>query len=85
MLTKPFTYEGNTLYVNLSTSAWGYAYFTLIDQEGNRYSSAEYFGNSTRKHIRLPEDAVAKNAGKPVRLEVRLRDADFYSFRFANE
>lgn len=85
MLTKPFTYEGNTLYVNFSTSAWGHAYFSLVDENNVEYRSEEHFGNTTNRRIRLPEDAVAKNAGKPVRLKVRLRDADFYAFRFAAE
>ena len=85
VLTKPFTYEGNTLYVNFSTSAWGHAYFSLVDENNVEYRSEEHFGNTTNRRIRLPEDAVAKNAGKPVRLKVRLRDADFYAFRFAAE
>lgn len=82
ILTKEFTYDGNELYVNFATSAWGYMYFTLIDENGNHYQSEEHFGNSTHRKIKIADDAVKRLSGKPVRLEVRLRDADLYSIRF---
>ena len=82
ILTKEFTYDGDELYVNFATSAWGYMYFTLIDANGNRYQSEEHFGNSTHRRIKIADDAVKRLSGKPVRLEVRLRDADLYSIRF---
>ena len=84
ILTKEFTYKGGALTVNFSTSARGYAYFTLIDSAGNRHESSEYFGNSTQRKIRFGDDAILKNSGHPVRLEVRLREADLYSIRFHN-
>lgn len=82
ILTKEFTYDGDELYVNFATSAWGYMYFTLIDENGNRYQSEEHFGNSTRRRIKIADDAVKHLSGKPVRLEARLRDADLYSIQF---
>ena len=77
-----FTYEGEELYANLATSAKGYAYFTLRcgDEE---YTSYEVFGNSVDKRIHFKDPAaVARLAGKPVTLTVRLRDADLYAIRF---
>lgn len=82
ILTKEFTYDGDELFVNFATSAWGYMYFTLIDSDGNRYESEEHFGNSTHRRIKIADDAVKRLSGKPVRLEVRLRDADLYSIQF---
>ena len=82
ILTKAFTYEGDALTVNFSTSARGYARFTLIAADSNRYESGEYFGNSTQREIRFEDDGVRRNSGRPVRLEVRLREADLYSIRF---
>lgn len=82
ILTKVFTYDGDELFVNFATSAWGYMYFTLIDENGNHYQSEEHFGNSTHRRIKIADDAVKRLSGKPVRLEVRLRDADLYSIRF---
>ena len=82
ILTKEFTYDGDELYVNFATSAWGYMYVTLIDENGNRYQSEEHFGNSTHRRIKIADDTVKRLSGKPVRLEVRLRDADLYSIRF---
>ena len=84
IVTKEFTYTGEKLFANLETSAWGYAYFTLIAADGNRYESCEYFGNSTNKEIALPEGCIAALSGKPVKLEIRLRDADIYAIRFGN-
>ena len=84
VVTKEFTDTGEKLLANLEISAWGYAFFALVDQEGNRYESCEYFGNSTDKEIVLPGDTVKALSGKPVKLEVRLRDADLYAIRFGS-
>ena len=82
LVTRELVYDGKTLYANLATSAGGYAYFTL-KCEGEEYGSYEIFGNSVNKKVsfRTPE-AVARLAGKPVVLEVRLYDADLYAIRF---
>jgi hypothetical protein len=81
--TKPFRYDGTQLYVNFATSAWGGMYVTLIDEEGTRYESGETFGDSVNRRIRFQDDeAVSKLCGKPVTLEVRMRDADLYALKF---
>lgn len=86
IITKPFVYSGDTLWVNFATSARGWMYFTLIDQDGGRYESEETFGNTIDRRVHFAdEDAVKKLSGKPVTLEVRMIDADLYSFRFAEE
>ena len=83
VLTKPFVYDGDTLHINFSTSALGHMYFTLIDEEGNRYESAETFGDSVDRVVHfLDENAVKNLCGKPVTLEVRMCDADLYSIQF---
>ena len=83
IVTKEFTYDGEALYINFSTSAWGEMNFTLVDADGNRYSSTcAHFGDTNNRFINFEDDAVAKLSGKPVHLEVRLRDADLYSIRF---
>ena len=82
IVTKEFTYLGNDLYMNLSTSARGYVFVT-IRSENKEFSSYETFGNSTDKRIRfIDSDAVKSLSGTPVTLEIRLRDADIYSMRF---
>lgn len=82
VLTKEFTYDGDSLHVNFATSAKGYMSFTLIDADGNRHESAKHFGNSTCRRIKIGENAIGLNSGKPVRLEIRMREADLYSIRF---
>ena len=85
LVTKPFTYEGDTLYVNIDTAARGHAYFTL-KCEGEEYHSYETFGNSADKRVHfLDPEAVARLAGKEVTLEVRLLDADLYAIRFGEK
>lgn len=85
LVTKRFTYEGEELFVNFSTSALGYMYFTLVDADGERYESCETFGDSTDRRVAFDAGVVERLSGKPVTLEVRMRDADLYSVRFGSK
>ena len=92
MLTRPFTFRGKKLMVNYSTSAAGSIRFELCDASGRAHE-----GFSMTEGEKLFGDAIAHDvkwaggtdvsglAGKPVRLRVRMKDADLYSFRFADE
>ena len=81
--TKVLTYEGENLYINFETSTMGYLYVTLIDAAGKRFASCETFGNTLdRKVVFDDPEAVKANAGKPVSIEFRMRDADVYSMQF---
>ena len=82
LVTKQFTFQGKDLFVNFSTSALGYMYFTLVDEDGKRYESCETFGDRTDRRVPFEEGAVEKLSGKPVTLEVRMRDADLYAIVF---
>ena len=82
IVTKPFTFEGRDLFVNFSTSALGYMYFTIVDERGNRYESCETFGDRIDRRVSFDSGVVEKLSGKPVTLEVRMRDADLYSVMF---
>lgn len=82
VVTRPFTYCGHDLYVNMETSARGYMYFSLISSNGERTDSCEMFGNSIDKKIGFDERSVEHLSGQEVVLEVRLQDADLYSIRF---
>ncbi|MBR0143508.1 MAG: hypothetical protein IJM21_04970 [Clostridia bacterium] len=82
MTTLPFTYTGDELIVNFSTSARGGITFRLITEEGD-FVSEETFGDALERRVRFPDDGtVARLSGKPLRLEAELRDADLYSIRF---
>lgn len=79
--TKPFIFEGDKLFVNLSTSAAGYAYFEIKSKDGKTVSSHEIFGDSVKKRIHFDGDLSALS-GKEVVMTVRMLDADIYSFKF---
>ena len=78
---EAFIYEGESLYANISTSAFGHLYFTLTC-EGESVTSPEIFGDSIDKKIYFPDDAVKRFSGKEVVLQIKLYDADLYSIRF---
>ena len=82
LVTKQFVFSGKDLFINFETSALGYMYFTLVDEDGKRYESCETFGDRTDRRVPFEEGAVEKLSGKPVTLEVRMRDADLYAIVF---
>lgn len=84
IVTKPFVYDGDQLYANISTSARGYLYFTLVSETGERFESCEIFGDATEKKISFHEMCVSKLSGQCVTLEIRLFDADIYGIRFGD-
>ncbi len=82
VVTKPFVYDGKDMYANIATSARGYIYFTLRSTDGKVIESCEMFGDSVDKKIGFEDGAVEALSGKEVVLEMRMLDADIYSFRF---
>ena len=89
MLTRPLIFTGGQLEVNYATSAAGALLFELCDERGNPFKgfsladSEVLFGNEIEHRVRwYGAGNLAALAGKPVRLRVRLHDADLYSFRF---
>ncbi|MBN1556918.1 MAG: hypothetical protein JW951_02085 [Lentisphaerae bacterium] len=89
LLTRPFTFEGDRLEVNFATSAIGYLHMAVCDEAGNAlpgFSFDEtdpFFGNAIAQIVDWPAASdLAALAGTPVRLRVRLKDADLYAFRF---
>lgn len=83
VITKPFTYDGDNLYINFASSAFGYIYFTLVSEDGERFESCETFGNTVDRRVIFNDtSAVSKLSGKKVTLEMRMFDSDIYSMRF---
>ena len=89
MLTKPFTFEGEELELNFSTSAAGSIYIEIQDADGNPingYSLAdsdEIFGDTiSRKVTWNGSSDVEQLAGSPIRLRFVMSDADLYSLKF---
>lgn len=85
VLTKPFTFTGEELTVNFATSALGYLHIVFCDEDGNAipgYDSGRLFGNTIARPCDF-EKSLADLNGKPVRMRIYLKDAQFYSFCFA--
>ena len=84
ILTKPFTFEGDALELNFSSSARGDVVVTVCDAEGNAldgYQSKPIFGDSVDRRVRF-EKSLKSLENHPVRLLLELCDCDLHSFRF---
>lgn len=88
-LTRPFTFSGNNLWVNYTTSAIGSIRFSLCDAEGNSLpgldmrDSEVLFGNEVKHAVRwASRPDLSKWAGKTVRLRARMFDAELFAFQF---
>ena len=87
MLTKPFVFKGDTLKINFSTSGAGHVQFRFTDKDGNAlegYDSGKVFGDSVNRTVEFSK-SLAELSGKEVRMEIALKDADLYSFKFDTE
>ncbi len=89
MLTRPFTFTGARLSLNISTSAAGGARVELQDAGGRPLPGYaledcwEIVGDTLDYTARWKGGAdLSGLAGKTVRMRLALRDADCYSFRF---
>jgi hypothetical protein len=84
MLSKVFTYAGEELAANFSTSAPGGVRFTLEDPSGAKLAeSVELVGDEIARVVRWQGGSrIGAWAGKPVRLRATLKDADLYAIKF---
>ena len=83
-MTKPVTFEGDSLEINFATASLGHVRIYICDEEGNEiegYDSKKHFGNSLGRTIKF-EKPLSCLAGKTVRLKFEIKDADLYSFKF---
>jgi hypothetical protein len=91
LLTKPFRFEGSRLSLNFATSAAGSLYVELTDAAGkpipgfSKADADELFGDTLDRTVTWKNSSdVSALVGKTVRLRFELRDADVYSFQFAD-
>ena len=90
--TRPLTFSGNRLVLNVSTSAAGSVRVEIQDADGNPLDgyhlkdSQRIYGDTIRHIVHWQADGdVSALAGTPVRLRFVMRDADLYSLRFAED
>lgn len=84
LLTKPFTFDGSAMEINFATSGAGLVRFRLTDAQGKPlegYDSGNLFGDSVARCVAF-EKPLAALSGQEVRMEITMKDADLYSFRF---
>ena len=82
LTTKPFIFEGDQLFINFSTSAIGYIYIKMKGDDGNEINSYELFGDKIDRQVGFKDGTPAQFKGKPVVMEIKMSDADIYSFIF---
>ncbi len=91
ILTRPLVFTGDRLVVNYATDAVGWLRFELCEIDGtpiNGFSMVDsemLYGNEIAHAIAWRSGAdLSALAGQPVRLRVRLENADLYSLRFTD-
>lgn len=86
LVTKPLEFSGKDLHLNFSTSAYGYIYVDVLDEDGNKIGdkeSFEIYGDTIDRKICFSDSTdFSEFSGKAVRLRFRMRDAKLYSMKF---
>lgn len=89
LLTKPLTFRGQELRLNLATSAAGSIRVEIQDADGTVVPGyaledcEEVFGDAIDRPVVWKNGTdVSQLTGKAVRLRMVIKDADLYSFRF---
>lgn len=89
MITKPFIFNGNNLFINFSTSAAGEIKMQILDANGEvieGYSMEDchvLIGNEIAKRVSWDTNKSLESlSGKAVKLHFILKDADLYSIKF---
>ncbi|MBI5760803.1 MAG: hypothetical protein HZA46_19965 [Planctomycetales bacterium] len=90
LLTKPITFTGKRLLVNLATSAAGSLRVEVQDAAGKPIpgfaldEARELIGNEIERPVSWKSGSdVSKLAGHAIRLRLVLKDADLFALRFA--
>jgi len=89
MTSKLFVFRGDALEINYSTSVAGRIFVELQDEHGRPLPGYTLddcdviLGDEIARTVQWNgQSRVSELAGRPVRLHVRMRDADLYAFRF---
>jgi len=89
LVTKPIKFNGDKLEINYSTSAGGYMFVQILDENNNLIK-----GISNSISDKLVGDEISgivtwngsqelpSTKGKPIRLRISMKEADLYSIKF---
>ena len=89
LMTRPLLFQGRRLEINYATSAAGSVRVEIQDAAGQPLpgyalsQADDIYGDELRRVVSWPRTSdVSKLAGRPVRLRIRLQDADLFSLQF---
>lgn len=86
VVTKPIIFTGNNLHLNFKTSAKGYIYVDVLDENCNilsTISSFEIFGDNIDRKISFADGSdFSKYQNTKIRLRFRMSEAKLYSIWF---
>lgn len=89
LVTRPVTFKGNKLALNVATSAAGSVRVEIQSADGKALPGfslddcAPVFGDSIERTVTWKAGAdVSSLKGKPVRLRFELKDSDLYAYQF---
>ncbi len=89
LLTRPLRFRGNTLSLNFATSAAGHLRVEITDPAGHplpgftRDDCDEIFGDSLDRIVTWKASRdISRLEGQPIRLRIRMSDADLYALQF---
>ena len=89
MITKPFTFEGENLFLNFATSAAGEIKVEVLKVNGEiieGFAASDcrpVIGNEIRKKVSWRQGSALNNLKeKVIRLRFKMKDADLYAIKF---
>ncbi len=89
IVTKPLIFSGKELLLNFSSSAAGSIVVELQTPDGKpipgftEKDCSEIFGDSLSRPVHWKNDPhLSQLVGKPIRIKIKLKDADLYSLQF---
>jgi len=87
LVTHPFTFEGDRLQINFSTSAAGSIRLALLDASGTPIPgfsiTPPIYGDRIDHTVDWDGKAdIGALSGRPIRMQCELQEADLYSFQF---
>jgi len=89
MITKPFTFSGDNLFINFSTSAVGSIKIQLLNETGEPKTGytfencRELIGNEIKKRVTWSnDDPLNSLTGERIRLHFKMKDADLFAIKF---
>lgn len=82
--TKPFTFNGQFLSINYSTSAAGYVKVSVLDEFGFALTESDIiYGDEIFEKV-IFDKSLKEYEGKSICLKFDLKDADIYAIKFGD-